>query len=114
MIEAALTYLDSSNLGYLSADMLFTELHAMNGDKKSVLESLRRAIDTDWIGYWFNSPDQNPNLALIHGDPEYVALMDEVKASLTVRLERLRELQRSGKLAARPDQLSQIEFDLSL
>ncbi len=114
MIEAALTYLESSNLGFLSADMLFTELHAMNGDKKSVLESLRRAIDTDWIEYWFNSPDQNPNLALVHGDPEYVEMMNEVKNTLAVQLDELRDLQQPGKLASRPDQLSQIEFDLSL
>jgi hypothetical protein len=94
--------------------MLLTELHAINGDKERALESLRRAIDTDWIGYWWDSPDQNPNLALIHADPEYVAMMDEVKASLESRLDELRDLQARGKLALRPDQLSQIEFDLSL
>ena len=93
---------------------LLTELHAMNGDKKSALESLRRAIDTDWLGYWSESPDQNPNLALIHDDPEYVAMMDELKESLAVQLDELRELQQRGKLVARPDQLSQIEFDLTL
>ena len=94
--------------------MLLTELHAMDGDKKSALASLRRAIDTDWIGYWLELPDQNPNLAFIHGDPDYVAMMNEVKVSLAVKLDELRDLQQRGKLAARPDQLSQIEFDLSL
>ena len=94
--------------------MLLTELHAMNGGKKSALESLQRAIDTDWNGYWWDSPDQNPNLTLIHGDPAYVAMMDELKANLAVQLDELRDLQQRGKLATQPEQLSQIEFDLSL
>jgi TolB-like protein/Tfp pilus assembly protein PilF len=115
LIDSAFSFIGSApNSGFLSSDMLLTELHAINGDKERALESLRRAIDTDWIGYWWDSPDQNPNLALIHADPEYVAMMDEVKASLESRLDELRDLQARGKLALRPDQLSQIEFDLSL
>ncbi|MCH8943968.1 MAG: hypothetical protein IH910_04185, partial [Proteobacteria bacterium] len=115
LIDAALSFLASSpNSGFLSWDMLLTELHAMNGDKRKALESLRRAIDTDWNGYWWDSPDQNPNLKLLHGDPAYVAMMDELKADLATQLEELRDLQQRGKLAARPEQLSQIEFDLSL
>ena len=115
VIDTAVSYIGSSpNSGFLSSDMMLAELHAMNGNKKSALASVRRAIDTDWIGYWLDLPDQNPNLALIHGDPEYVAMMDEVKASLAVQLEQLRDLQQRGKLAARPDELSQIKFDLSL
>ena len=115
LIDAALSSIGSMpNSGFISSDMLLTELHAMNGDKKSALASLRRAIDTDWLGYWSESPDQNPNLALIHGDPEYVAMMDELKVSLAVQLDELHDLQQLGKLAARPEQLSQIEFDLSL
>ena len=61
-----------------------------------------------------DSPDQNPNLKLLHDDPAYVALMDEVKANLATQLDELRDLQQRGKLATRPEQLSQIEFDLSL
>ena len=115
LIDTALSFIASMpNSGFLSSDMLLAELHAMNGDKKSALASLRRAIDTDWLGYWWDSPDHNPNLTLIHGDPEYVAMMDELKTSLANELEKLRDLQQLGKLAARPEQLSQIEFDLSL
>ena len=115
LIDTALSFLASSpNSGYLSSDMLLTELHAMNGDKKSALQSLRRAIDTGWLGYWLDSPDQNPNLRLLHGDPQYVAMMDELKANLAAQLDELRDLQQRGKLATQPEQLSQIEFDLSL
>ena len=115
LIDTALSFIASSpNSGFLSSDMLLTELHAMNGDKRSALESLRRAIDTDWNGYWWDSPDQNPNLRLLHGDPAYVAMMDELKADLANQLDELRDLQQRGKLATRPEQLSQIEFDLSL
>ena len=115
LIDTALSFLASSpNSGYLSSDMLLTELHAMNGDKKSALQSLRRAIDTGWLGYWLDSPDQNPNLRLLHGDPQYVAMMDELKANLAAQLDELRDLQQRGKLATQPEQLSQIEFDLNL
>jgi hypothetical protein len=86
----------------------------MNGDKRSALAALRRAIDTDWNGYWWDSPDQNPNLKLLHGDPQYVAMMDALKADLAMQLDELRDLQQHGKLAVQPEQLSQIEFDLSL
>jgi len=115
LIDTAVSFLASSpNPGFLSWDMLLTELHAMNGDKKSALESLRRAIETDWNGYWWDSPDQNPNLKLLHGDPAYVAMMDALKADLAMQLDELRDLQQHGKLAVQPEQLSQIEFDLSL
>ena len=113
--DAAFSYLGSNpNSGFLSSDKLLAELHAMNGDKRKALESLRRAIDTDWIGYWLDSPDQNPNLKLLHDDPQYVAMMDELKAKLAIQLDELRDLQQRGKLATQPEQLSQIEFDLSL
>lgn len=113
--DAAFSFIASSpNSGFLSSAMLLTELHAINGDKTKALGSLQRAIDTDWNGYWWDSPDQNPNLKLLHGDLKYVAMMDALKADLANQLDALRDLQQRGKLATQPEQLSQIEFDLSL
>jgi TolB-like protein/Tfp pilus assembly protein PilF len=115
LIDAALSYVDKApHSAFLSSDMLLAELHAMNGDSKSALASLHKAVESDWLGYWWDLPDQNPNLALIHGDPEYIALMDENKANLAAQLDEIHDLQLRGKLAAQPDQVSQIEFDLSL
>jgi TolB-like protein len=81
--------------GYRLADV---HIAALRGDKQGALAALRRAIDENWRWYWIDRPDLEPNLALLHGDPEFEALLAEVQGRLREQLARVRALETSGEI----------------
>jgi len=93
---------------------MLPEVYALMGNQTAAINALREIVDTDWVTYWLDLPDRNPNFELVHDDPEFIALLDEVKEKIADELVIVRDLIREGKLASSPEQLSGIEFDLDL
>jgi hypothetical protein len=66
------------------------------------------------VTYWLDLPDRNPNFESLHDDPQFQSLLDEVRSRIARELDRTRELASAGKLAMRPEQLSEINLDMEL
>ena len=85
--------------GYMLADV---EIAALRGDKAGAFAALRRAVDEGWIFYYTEFPDRNPNLALLHGDPEYTALLQQVRDRIAAQAAKVRELELAGQVPSPP------------
>ncbi len=73
------------------------EALALQGNKAEALAALRRAIDAGWRSDWWQV-ENDPTLASIRADPEFSALIAEVKTDVAAQLERVRLEERSGEI----------------
>ena len=64
-----------------------------------------RLPDAGWSSYYASVSDQNPNLGLLHEDPESVAMIDELILRIADQLAEIRALVLAGELAGAPEQL---------
>jgi len=87
--------------GYGIADV---ELYARQGETRQALTALRRAIDEGWRTSWWSHGEQSPHTVSLQDDPEFKAMMDEVKADLATQLARVREMDSRGELAVVTEQ----------
>ncbi len=98
----------------INTNALRAELAAMIGNDAAALEFLERAVEENWLGYWWAAPDSNPNIESMHGHPGYQSLMEKVRAQLEIQRSSVRELQAQGRLAYTPDQLLSMSIELPL
>jgi TolB-like protein/Tfp pilus assembly protein PilF len=85
--------------GYGLADV---QIHALRGEKRKALSALRHAIDEGWRADWWYLLQHKPDLEPLHGEPEFQAMVKEIEADMAAQLERVREMERGGELAAIP------------
>ena len=78
------------------------KIYALRGEKQKALSALRQAIDEVWRFFWWYFLKQDPSLESLHGEPEFQAMIEEIKADMAAQLERVREMERGGDLAAIP------------
>jgi tetratricopeptide (TPR) repeat protein len=62
------------------------ELAAMRGDKEEALRLLRKAVDRDWKFMWNYLPFLT-SLEILHDDPRYIAMYEEMKAEIAEQRE---------------------------
>ena len=91
------------DLGERGALYMRASIHALLGEKDEALAVLRHAIDSGWRAYWIEQPYLSPGFAPLRGDPEFEALMDEVKELIADDLRRVREMEQSGLLSTAPE-----------
>jgi hypothetical protein len=94
---------DERNIDPPEWSIAITEVEALalRGHKTEALAALRRAVDAGWrIGWW--QVEIDPTLESISGEPEFAALLDEVKADLAHQLERIRTLEHNGEIDGKP------------
>jgi hypothetical protein len=72
-----------------SFPIVAVEALALQGRKNEALAALRRAVDAGWRVEWWQV-ESDPTLASINTEPEFHAIITEVKADLAVQLERVR------------------------
>jgi TolB-like protein/Tfp pilus assembly protein PilF len=108
--EAYLAHVPSGP--FMNTNMLRAELSSLNGDAESALVFLQVAMDENWLGYWWASPDRNPNFAMLHDHQGYQAMMAVIRENLAAQLTRIRELQAEGRLATHIDQLGSLTIEL--
>ena len=91
-------------LGFWGYGIADVELYARQGETRQALAALRRAIDEGWRTSWWSHGEQGPHTVSLQDDPEFKAMMEEVKADLATQLTRVREMDSRGDLAAAIDQ----------
>lgn len=80
----------SPRLGVWGYGILDVELAAMQGIKEEALDALETAINEGWmIDWWFNAK-YNPNLARLHDEPRYQALIQRLSDKAAQQLEQVR------------------------
>jgi len=75
---------------------------AMLGRDAEALTALRQRIDNGWREAWWLT-EADPTIASIVEHPDFIAMVEEVKADVAVQLEQVREMERSGEFASVPD-----------
>jgi tetratricopeptide (TPR) repeat protein len=78
-------------------------IHALQGDTESALDSLRQTIDDGWRATWWIYLEIDPSLDSIRNEPEYQAMLQEVRDDMAAQRRRLEEWEAAGKLEPIPD-----------
>ncbi len=65
------------------------QIYALQGKTRKALEALRQAIDNGWRGLWWYWLEHDPNLDSIRQEPEFRAMVEEIKLDMALQLERL-------------------------
>jgi len=83
--------------GYGVAD---ARIYALRGENQKALAALRRAIDERWRGLWWYYLEHDLALEPLHGEPEYQAMISEIRTEMAQQLVRVREMENNGELKA--------------
>jgi glucan phosphorylase len=87
-------------LGFWVSDV---QIYALQGKTEAALAALRQAIDQGWRANWWYYLEHNPNLDSIRDEPEFQAMVEEIKADMAAQLERVRAMEASGELEPSPE-----------
>jgi TolB-like protein/Tfp pilus assembly protein PilF len=85
-------------LGWHGHGIADVKIHALRGEKDQALSALRQAIDEGWRFLWWYFLEHDPNLQSLHDEPEFQAMLEEIRAEMALQLERVREMERRGEL----------------
>ncbi len=88
--------------GYGISDAL---IYAQQGKTKDALAALRQAIDERWRTFWWYYLERDPSLESIRDEPEFQAMVEEIKSDMAEQLARVHEWEAKGKLAPIPKSL---------
>jgi TolB-like protein/Tfp pilus assembly protein PilF len=97
---------DISNMpiaGEYGKELADAEIFALLGDTDQALRALKKAFANGSRMRWWLWTERNPNLDSIRDEPEFHALIQEVKADMAAQLEKVRELERRGELDPVPE-----------
>ncbi len=85
--------------GYWISDV---RIYALQGKTEKALAALRQAIDERWRSFWWFYLEHDPNLDSIRDEPEFQAMVEEIKADMAAQLARVREMEANGELELEP------------
>ena len=74
------------------------QIYALQGKPKKALQSLRQAVDSGWRAFWWYWLEHDPKLDSIRDEPEFRAIVTEIKADMAAQLARVRAIESSGEL----------------
>jgi len=104
MLENILEQLNSiPRLGGRGYGILDVEVYARQGKTRLALDTLRQAVDAGWRLGWWAQGEGSPHLISLLEEPEFKAMMDEIRAEMAVQLAHLREMEAAGELPVVPD-----------
>jgi len=86
--------------GYGLADV---EVYARQGRTERALAAFRRAIDDGYRVFWWTQDERNPHTVLLRDEPEFKAMMDEIRADMASQLERVRDMQANDESVSIPE-----------
>ena len=78
-------------------------IYVMQGKKDQALRALQEAVAAGWRVDWRMHLKYSPELAALHDDPQYKAMIADLEADMAAQLEHVREMQAAGELAPIPD-----------
>ncbi len=76
---------------------------ALQGKTDAALTALRQAVDQGWRSEWRYFFYVDPNLDSIREEPEFQAILSEVKKDMAAQLERARAMEANGELMEIPE-----------
>ena len=85
--------------GYWVSDV---QILALQDQKAEALVALRRATDEGWRSLWWYYLQYDPNLESIRSEPEFQAILAEIKADMSAQMQRIREMEQSGEIGTVP------------
>ena len=86
--------------GYEIADVL---IYAQQGKTGAALAAVRQAIDQGWRASWWYYLEHDPNLDSIRDEPEFQAMVEEIRADMAAQLAHVRAMEDAGELEPIPD-----------
>ena len=86
--------------GYGPWDVL---IYAQQGETEAALAATRQAIDQGWRPFWWYTLEYEASVDSIRDEPEFQAMMEEIKADMAAQLEHVKEMETSGELASFPE-----------
>lgn len=81
--------------------MFEVEVFAVQERNAEALAAFRRVIDDGWRWDWWQI-ERDPTLTSISNEPEFIAMLAEVKADVAAQLEQVRTMERGGQLSGHP------------
>jgi TolB-like protein/Tfp pilus assembly protein PilF len=101
LLESSLQYIQQiPRINFFGYGMADVQIYALQGEKQKALLTLRQAIDESWRAHWWYYLKHDPTMESLHDEPEYQAMVAEIEADMAAQLERVREMERRGELAA--------------
>ena len=98
-IEAGLTYAEATpRLGLAGQGITDARIHAMRGQTGQALAALRKAVDAGWRSRWRMDLLHNPELAALHSEPGFQALVTDLEADMLAQRQLIRDLEARGEL----------------
>ena len=100
LLNSSLAFLEKiERLGYQGFWVADVQAYALQGKKAKALAALREAIDSGWRSLWWYYLERDKNMDSIRNEPEYQAMLEEVRTDMAAQLVRLHEAQASGEVA---------------
>ena len=81
------------------------QAHALQGQTAKALAALRDAIDSGWRTQWWHFLERDMNLDSIRDEPEFQAMVSEIRADMAEQLARVREWEAEGAQLPGPESL---------
>ena len=78
-------------------------IFALQGKTEAALAALREAIDGGWRVSWWIYLEHDASLDTLRDEPEFQAMVEEVRGDMAEQLERVHALQASGEMEPIPD-----------
>ena len=98
--ESILDFFNSGfiqRLGQNGFEINDARVYALQGKRDLALNAIRDAIDMGWRGQWWYYLDQDLALESLRDEPQFQAMMYEVRDDLAAQLIRLRAIDADGK-----------------
>jgi len=102
LLQRSLEHLQTLPPRGANAEIAEVQIYALRGDPNKALSALRQAIDQGWRSRWWYSLRHDPNLASLHAEPAYQAMLAEIEADMATQLARVREMEQDGELEQIP------------
>ncbi|NCF73821.1 MAG: tetratricopeptide repeat protein [Gammaproteobacteria bacterium] len=100
--KALLAIGSAPRLGYKGFGISDAEVYALLGDKEKALSTLATAVQEGWRSQWWTNTEKNDNLASLHDEPLYQAIIGDIQSQMAEQLARVREWEANGELASIP------------
>jgi len=72
------------------------QIYALQGETEKALQVLRQAVDRGWRAFWWYWLEHDPKLHSLRDEPEFQAIVREIKADMAAQLARVRALETGG------------------